>query len=487
MALSSRLAQRSRADPPIPTGRVTAAGINRWGTLSPYRSRTTDILQTLRLIPEEAEAIDFLKRVTPDVSMAVWNFVRLANQGHEMAFYDPNNPEKHLTEVEKMWNEDFAPRVYDQSNSGLDGLIDLLHQVALTKGAMGTEVDVLEDRTDIYDVYVIDPSTVQWEWEERDGRKVLIPYQMQGGKKVSLEPGKCNFFWVPIDPGIDDPRGTLSLTPALQSIDFQMQILTDLQAVLHHQGWPKNDLALDLDKAVTNMPPSYKANETKMKEYLTNRFNEVVNAMRQLLPDDDYIHWNDLTINMNQGANVSRSLDVRAIDELVSVQVLNGLKQMGILTNRVGGLGQTESWGSLTFLIFCQGIANVQRGSKRLIESVARLWCRVKGVQAKPVFTHNIVNWENEEQKTTVRLMKQQYYAIAQLMGWITGDQAAQEAMGVQNAVGDPIESARVSFSRGGDPSDSPNDGTGGLLPTANNRVYPLRQTRRNSQGREMS
>lgn len=102
MSFLSKLFSRrkDRADP-IPTGRRTAAGINRWGPLSPYRSRSMDILKTLRSIPEESQAIDFLKRVSPDLSMAVWNFVRLANQGHQIAFYDINNPKDRLTDVEK--------------------------------------------------------------------------------------------------------------------------------------------------------------------------------------------------------------------------------------------------------------------------------------------------------------------------------------------------------------------------------------------------
>jgi len=228
--------------------------------------------------------------------------------------------------------------------------------------------------------------------------------------------------------------------------------MQDLQAVLHRQGWPRNDISIDLERMVNSMPPSVRnGTEGKRQEWLMNRFNEIRNAMDSLNPDSDYLHFDDITINMNQGANAARSLDVRAIDELVSIQVLNGAKQMGILTNRVGGLGQTESWGSITFKIFTDGILSIQRGSKRLMEEVARLWLRVHGVQAIPIFTHNVVNWENEEQKTTVKLMKQQFWAISQLMGWVDADTATKEATGMDNAVGEPVEGARVSFGRGGD------------------------------------
>lgn len=427
----------------IPTGRITS--VDRLGVLSPYRSRTTDILKELRRIPEEAEAIDFLRKTTPDVSMAGWNFLRLANQGHTMEFYDKNG--KRMKRVEQKWRE-FAEGVNAISNSGMDGLIDQIHASAFFRGAMGVEVEVNKTRTDIVDVYPVVPQTIEWELEERNGKKVWIPYQQQGINKVSLE--NANFFWVPVDPDIDDPRGNLSMAPVLWAIDFQLQILQDLQSVLHHQGWPRNDIEIDREAMAKRVPPEYYNNPKKQREWFADELKSIVNTFKKLEPDSDYIHFDDIKINMQQGANQGRSLDVRAIDELVSVQVLNGLKQMGILTNRVGGLGQTESWGSITFKIFCDGIASIQRGSKRLIEEVARLWLRVNGLQGIPVFTHNVVDWENEEQRYKVKLMKQEFYAIAQLMNWIDGDMCAQEVMGTDRAVGEPIESAKVSFSIGG-------------------------------------
>lgn len=444
-------ARRNRADPPIPTGRVTAAGINRWGVLSPYRSRTTDVLQTLRQIPEESTAIDFLKRVTPDVSMAVWNFVRLSNLGHTMEFYAPNT-ERRLANIETLWNTEFAPRVNAISNAGMDGLIDILHQSAYMKGAQAVEVEVNDDRTDIIDVYPIIPQTIEWNWEERNGRKVLIPYQQQSMKKVSLEPGKANFYWVPVDPDIDDPRGTLILAPVIQAMDFYMQILTSIQAILAHQGFPRYDMSMNLEKIMNSMPASVKSNEKKTKEWLLERWNEIRDVMRSLAPTDDFIHYDDLVVELLEGANSNRSVDVRALTEMLDIQTLGGSKQMAIFMNRNSGV--TETWGTVQFRIFCSGIASIQRGSKRLIEEVARLWLRVKGIQAVPKFTHNIIDWNSEEQRFQVQLLKQQFYAIAVALGWITNDQAASEVMGVENAVGDmPPEAVRISYAQGGESS----------------------------------
>jgi hypothetical protein len=437
----------------IPTGRVTEASSSKYGTLSPYRSRTTNILRKLRGYREESEAIDFLRKVSPDVSMAVWNFLRLANQGHEMHFYDLRDKNKRLSRAEAKWRE-FAEKVGQITNAGLDGVIDQIHASAFLRGAMGAEAEVNPDLTDLEDIHPVIPQTIHWKAEERNGRTVWIPYQQQSMKMVSLEPGKANFFWVPTDPDIDDPRGTLLLSPVLQSIDFQMQILQDLQAVLHHQGWPRNDIKILMERTMAAMPAEVKANVTKQKQWLSDQWNEIVTSFRALEPDSDYIHFDDIEINMNQGANAGRSLDVRAIAELVDTQTLSGSKQMAIFMNRNQGV--TESWGSVQFKIFVSGIASIQRGSKRIIEEIARLWARVQGIQATPVFTHNIIDWESEEQRWTVKLLEEEFYKIAQLMNWVSGDQAAQEVVDAEKAVSNtPSEAIIPNRDAGGDSDDS--------------------------------
>lgn len=446
MGLFKRIRARTR-DEPLPTGRQTAVNSRYSSTLSPHRSRTGDVLKTLRSIPEETAAVEFLKRVNPDVSMAVWNFVRLANQGHEMNFYGLDG--KKRTDLDDKWRE-FAARVNEISNSGLDGLVDQLHYSSFLLGAMGVEVEVTPDRKDIYDIYPVKPQTIEWELKEIDGRKTWVPYQYNEHKKVYLDRKHANFFWVPADPDIGDPRGTLNLSPVLQAIDFQMQIFQDLQAVLHHQGYPKIDISIDIEKLFAMCPAHIKNDPKKLTEWMDDNVNRMRRNLESMEPDSDYIHTSDSTINMNQGANAGRSLDVRAINELVDTQTLSGLKQMAIFMNRNTGI--TESWGTVQFRIYCSGIQSCQRGSKRIIEEIARLWLRVNGEQAIPHFKHNTIDWNSEEQRMTVELMKQEFYAVAQLMGWVDGDLAAQEVMGAERAVSDrPIAEIKASFSVGGE------------------------------------
>jgi hypothetical protein len=445
-------------DTSIHTGRLSQIS-NRWNkTLSPYRSRTADILGRLRRIRDEADAIVFLKKKTPDVGMAVWNFQRLSNQGHSMKFYAPGS-DKELPEVEAEWN-DFAARVNKISNKGLDGLIDILHGSGYVLGSQIIEVEINADRTDVVDVHPIDPRTIEWELEERDGQQVWIPYQYQDGRKVSLE--NANLFYCPTDPDIDDPRGNLIMAPALQSIDYQLQSLQDVSAVLRRQGYPRNDISIDMERLIQSLPQKIKSNNKELQDYLKGYWEQIRDTMASIEPTDDYLHYDDVTINMNQGANASRSLDIRAVQELIDVQVLSGLKQLGSLNNRINS--HTETFSSVEFKIVVKGIESMQKGSKRLIEEIARLWLRVHGIQAKPVFTHNVVDWQSELDKIDVKLKQEEYWAIAQAMNWVDADYAAQQAVGVEKANGEmPVDFIRVSFNRGGDDSATDEHGESGL------------------------
>lgn len=449
--LTDRFARTRDTPKDPPSGRHTQIGSGYSSTLSPLTSRTHDVLETLRHIRDESQALEFLKKVNPDVSMAVWNFVRLANQGNEMQFYASGKSKARMTYVEDKWRE-FAARINEISNSGLDGLIDQLHYSSFLLGAMGVEAEVTDDRADIYDIYVVKPQTVKWELGDIDNHKKWMPYQWYMGKKVYLDPAHANFFWVPSDPDIGDPRGSLTMVPVLQAVDFQMQILQDLQAVLHHQGYGRNDIEIISEKVMLYCPPQYKNDPLKKAEWYNAECQKIITMMEGLKPDSDYVHGNETKITMASGANSGRSLDVRAVTELVDQQVMSGGKQLSVFMNR--NTGVTETFGTVQFRIFCAGIASCQRGSKRLTEEIARLWLRVNGIQAIPTFKHNVLNWENEEQKTTVKLMQQQFWAISQLMGWCDANTASQQVTGSEKAVSDkPSDNIRISFSNGGDGS----------------------------------
>lgn len=446
------LGRKTRAEPTtnIPTGRVSSSGPTSNSSFS--RTRNKDLLKELRGIPREEDAIEFITKKTPDGSMALWNFVRYANQGHQMKFYPigSTDMETSLSDIENEWR-DFASRINSISNAGLDGIIDIIHKNAVLYGNQMLEVEVNIERNDIVEVHPIDPRTIEWEWEIRNGKKVVIPYQYDNFEKVDLS--KANLFYVPLDPDGNDPKGTLIMAPALQAIDSQLQVFDDVHAVLHHQGYARDLYSIALERALTMCPSHIKQDPKKLAEWLNEHHANITNTLKNIEPDSDIVTYDDVTRVQGQG-NVSRSVDFRAVNEMTDVQTNNGLKQLSTFTNRHSG--KTETYSSVEMKIFVQGILSLQRGSKRLMEEIARLWLRVHGIQAIPVFTHNVVDWQSELDKEKVKTSKLNRYAIASMLNWVDNDTAAREAMGVKNAVGEiPLENVKVSLSNGGVAIDS--------------------------------
>jgi len=447
MGVFKKVFARARAEPKgnIPAGRVSSADGNSRNTFR--RSRSEDLLKELRGIPNEEDAIEFITKKTPDASMALWNFVRLANQGQQMKFYSTDNKDREtsLDAIEDEWRK-FASRINSISNAGLDGIIDILHKNAVLYGNQILEVEVNDKRDDIVEVHPIDPRTIHWEWEVREGKKVAIPYQYSDFKKVDLS--KANVFYVPLDPDGNNPKGTLIMAPALQAIDSQLQVFEDVHAVLHHQGYARDLYSIDLERALQMCPQHVKSDSVKLEKWLNDHHSNVVRSLESINPDSDIVTYDDVKRVQGSG-NVSRSVDFRAINELTDIQTLNGLKQLSTFANRHSG--RTETYSSVEMKIFVQGILSLQRGSKRLMEEVARLWLRVKGIQAIPVFTHNTVDWQSEIEKEKVKTSKMNRYAVAATMNWVDNDTAAREAMGVKKAVGKvPLDNVKVSLDSGG-------------------------------------
>jgi hypothetical protein len=186
MGILSRKKGTKNRDAPteeIHVGRVSGTS-NMSSILSPYRSRSANLLEELRMFRDEGDAVEFCSKKIPDVAKALWNMMRLLNLGNKMEFIEINTGEP-VKEIESEWRE-FASRINSISSSGLDGLIDQFHRSAILRGGQGCEVVVLEDMSDVEDVYPIKPQSIRWQSEVRENKKVWMPYQYSITQKVAL-------------------------------------------------------------------------------------------------------------------------------------------------------------------------------------------------------------------------------------------------------------------------------------------------------------
>lgn len=417
--------RKKKDDETYAAGRATAyQGGSNQTTAGGTRSR--DLLSEFRRTSNTCDAIKLVTKKHPDGSQAYFSYLRLSNQGHTMEFYDEDG--KKNVEIEKLWNE-FAARVGAGLNDGIDGLINQFHANALRYGAQMCEVVIKDDFSDVDDVYPILPQSITWKLETRDGKQQWIPYQRSAGKEVDLS--QANFINIPLDPDTDSPTGSLMFESALMAVDQQLQMNEDLSAVVRRQAYPRRHVKL-LTERLMQSAPSDKKNGEAFREYVNKIAAQFATLLQGLQPTQDFVTTDECEIDGGNGGDPSRSVDIRALSDMTDIATMNGFKIMSLLANRKAGI--TETFGTLQFKIMVLVIEGIQRGSKRLIESVARIWLRVHGLQATPKFTHNPIEWQTEKEKLEVAKMREDNARQAQAMGWVSPDEAANRAVAMQKA-----------------------------------------------------
>lgn len=432
-------AQNQSPEYDVSTGpRVSSNGYNVGESVT-ADSITASLLEDLRNESEIGKQIEIIADRDPDVSMAVWAFQRLAYQGITIEITDLNG--NRLTDMESQF--ELECRNWNAiSSDGLDGVIDTLHKTGLLYNIMMIEVVTDQSSDNTFEgIYIIDPRDVEWILEEREGKQKWIPYQDQNGQKVDLTTG--NVFWAIANQNMESPIGPYLLQPAVSAVDYKLQTMSDSSAVLRHNGYPCNVWSINKERLVKTLPPADQNRPDKVKKAISEAMDVAKGAAYSRQPTQDIIVTDDIEVSKNSNTTAGSSIDVRAWMETVDVQIMNGVKSLGILLNRVQG--NTETWGSVQMKVITDMVLSFQRKSKRLIEQVGAMWLQLNGVQGHFKLNHKPLDYQSEIQKWEAQTKKTQHYIMAQNQRWINADYAANAAIGVEKAEKDLFEGSNVN------------------------------------------
>lgn len=415
----------------IKTGdKVSYVGYNIGDTVE-QESQASALLDDLRNQTDVGEQIEVIAAKDPDVSQAVWSFQRLCMQGINIEIRDLNG--QRLPDAEELFN--YQCRFWNRlGEDGLDGLIDNLHKTGLLYNIMMIEAVVSSPNENTFSgIYIIDPRTVEFQLEERDGVEQWIPYQDQDGKKVDLTQG--NVFWVSVNTDITTPTGPYLLESAIPAVDYKLQTIRDSSAVLRRQGYPYNIYSINKERVVNSLPASQQNDPDKVKKAIQEAVDLASSVAVNREPTQDIVVTDDIEVNRSSNLSASTSVDIRAWLEPIDVQMLNGCKTLGILMNR--NSGSTESWGTVQMKVITDMVKSFQRKSKRLIEQVGAMWLQLNGYQGTLTVTHKALEYLSEQQMWTAQMQKDNHYKLAEEQGWISTDEAAQGALGKDKATGE--------------------------------------------------
>lgn len=385
-------------------------------------TKTSDLLSELNNTSNLVDAIELIIDNTPDGKMAKNIYLRLANQGFNVTWKNATN-----NRTVKRYDAEFrsfCARMGKNNSAGIDGIIDQLHESSIARGGMAVEILVSKSANDIEDVVLVDPaSIVEFQWLPDQNR--YAAYQQQtSGKKVDLYEG--NFFFVPHEPKVGRPDGTLQFAPAVTTMSQYLQLLQDSLTVLNRIGFPRYKTTINRQSLVES---SVDKSEEGQRKLFERTFNEVRSNLARIGKNNDIISFDDIQTEPLGGGN-SGGIDVRAWFEAIEPLVVNSFQLTPVLMGRL--TSGSYSLGSVEFKIVTDTVDSMRRGSKRILEEIFKMWARVKGYNIYPVVNYNPIDWEKEIDKLDVQLKKMEYYRRAEEYKYIDKSTAAMESVGVE-------------------------------------------------------
>lgn len=371
--------------------------------------------------------MEILADLSPEVSKALWDFLRLCNPGWEATAYKPGSDTQDKR-AQAAVDEFVRVLEVDRKNGTLDILIGKLYMGAFLRGGFCSEL-VLDERGRIpLDLATPDPSSIRF---RRKTDPVLgnvwEPGQWQYGSDfVSLD--RETFFYVPIDPMPGVPYGRPLAAPALFTSLFLLGMLHDLKRVIQQQGYPRLDISIDVAQLAL-LAPQIASNQVAFNAFVNQTIAAVSSAYSQLKPDDTYIHTSETTINKPIGAADSGSLaGIDAVVTMLEGMSVRALKTMPVMLGMVAREGDVQA--SRQFEIFNAGIKSLQHYCETMLKRLFTLALEAQGIQADVSFEFAELRASEDLRDGQAEQIKIANEIAKVNAGWTTDDEASETITG---------------------------------------------------------
>lgn len=410
--------------------------------------------------------MQLLADVSPDVSRALWDFLRLGNPGFACKAYKP----KVRDEKGQRVKDDAAQDALDAFLSSLHGpytesnavhantVINSLFIACFLRGAMCAELVLDESGRVPLEIATPDPASIKF-------RKIADPArgpvwqmgQWQRGEFVPLD--RPTIAYVPVDPFPGSPYGRPLAAPALFASLFLLGLLHDLRRVVAQQGYPRLDIEVISEKLRAAMPQDVKGNGTTMKEWSDAAIAEIVATYEGLEPDEAYVHTDVVKVNRPVGAADASSLGgldglIKGLERLL----VRALKTFDLFFTTGDGGGDAAN-SNRKWELMAASIKSVQHLAENLLERHLTLALRVQGREADVEFRFGEIRAaellrDAQVEALNIRNEREKYAA-----GWTTQDEASEKITGHKAAEKEPRASSVGS--------------TGNLVPTGGMAADP--------------
>lgn len=413
------------------------------------------------------DLIKLIVDVSPDVSRAVWDFLRLSNPGWEVSVYRPGTEEEEPRGTQAI--KAFFSRLRSYYGA-VDVPINRLLIGAWLRGAFYGEL-VLGPGLVPFDLATPDPALARFKRVRDPIRGEIWQLgQMVDGEFVPLD-SYPTVAYIPIDPLSGVPYGRPLVSPSLFCALFALGILHDLRRVLRQQGYSRTDVSIDLEAIKNSMPRNLVPSAAIWKKWVDQLVSETQNIIGNLQPDDTYVHTNASTVNRAPGAvDTSALAAVDGMFKALERMLVRALKTMPLLMGITDGVSEANA--NRQWEVHAAGVKALQHLLEEMLAGFFKLALRAQGIQAD-------VEFEFAELRAAEMLRDEQTDALKianalsrYLLGVDTMDEMSAAIAGHEPAREFPI-AIPTGFTAFTDPDAEPEAEPTDNLPDANPNAPP--------------
>lgn len=393
--------------------------------------RTLDLDTKTLANMSPARLMRLLPDLSPEISDALYLFLRMCNPGYEVSATWPNSDRPHTA----------GQKALDQFIATLEGyhgtmsvLIGKLFLGQFLRGAALAEL-VLKDGRIPVDLATPDPYIVRFrETQDKDRGTIWQMGQFQKGVFVPLD--IPTIAYIPVDPFFGPPYGRAMVSPALFTSLFLLGLLHDIRRVVSQQGYNRLDIEVDLAALVASMPKSDRADPDKVKAWTNQAISDIQDVYASLEPDDAYIH--STVVKLNRPVGTADSDSLKAIDALIrglERMAARGLKTMPLLMGSSESV--TETHAKYQWALQATTVRSMQHMVETLLNRLLSLALQAQGIGATVTwkFASLAPDRYGDEQTRSLEIQN----ARAEYdNGWITQDEAAEKTVGHKAAEEEP-------------------------------------------------
>lgn len=396
-------------------------------------SRTLDRVPISRLV-------ELLANLSPDVSKALWDFLRFCNPGHTRKALKPGTETPDRAAQKAL--DDFIAQLHGPfvatNQVPFDVIVASMFIAIFLRGSLCTEL-VLDERGAMpLEIATPDPATLKAKRvdDPRRGKVWQLGQWQRSGVFVPIT--KPTVSYVPVDPLPGRWEGRALAAPAVFSCLFLIGMLHDLRRVVAQQGYPRIDLEIMSEKLLAMMPSGIKSDPLKAKEWVKACENEIKAAYSALEPDHAYVHLDVVSVNRPVGTLDTSSLG--ASKDLIGALerfTVRSLKTMPFLM----GINEstTETLANRQWEAHAAGIKAIQHIVESTLERQLRLALRVQGIQADVRFRFAELRAAEMLRDAQTERLRIENAARKRDEGWLTQDEAAMEITGRKAALPEPV------------------------------------------------